>query len=126
MGVAYLQRVILEDVKWQSESAQFMKINTAEKYFKKASENLSSALRKTDQLFGELTGEKKKKFEAQVSGFKSQIKGLNTRLNSILSDIDHHRLPKADKIHEVVSLAIAGTGFGMQVSKNHQKEESEK
>lgn len=118
-AVANFQRVILEDLKWEDANPEFQKINKSKESFKKASANLSAALVNSDRLLNELSGDKKKNFEAQLGGFKSQVKDLNTRLEKIIGRIDQKQLPKIEDIHRLLSLAIAGTSFGMDVSKKN-------
>jgi hypothetical protein len=121
-AVAGFQRVILEDLKWESSNSEFQNIDKARKSFEKASGNLSAALNNSDKLLGELSGEKKRKFELQLTGFKSQIKNLNARIGKVIQALDNHELPKIEEIHQLVSMAIAGTGYGMDVSRKHAVE----
>ncbi|MEK2690634.1 hypothetical protein [Bdellovibrio sp. GT3] len=125
LGVANFQRVILEDLKWDSSNPEFQKIDKTKKSFQKASENLDSAVKNSDLLLKELSDEKKKKFEMQLNGFKNQVKDLNKNLISIISGIDRHQLPKTDEVHQIITKAIAGTGFGMNVSKKNSEKKSE-
>ena len=118
-AVANFQRVIIEDLKWELGNAEFRKIDKSKESFKKASANISAALVNSDRLLGELSGDKKKKFEAQLGEFKSQVKDLSMRLEKIIAGIDQHQLPKIEEIHQLLSLAIAGTGFGIDVSKKN-------
>lgn len=118
-AVANFQRVTLEDLKWEESNLEYQKITKSRESFKKASTNLSSALVNSERLLNELSGDKKKKFEAQLGGFKAQVKDLNTRIEKIVSGVDQKQLPKIEEIHQLVSLAIAGTGFGMEVSKKN-------
>jgi len=106
-------------LKWESTNPEFQKIGRANEYFKKASGNVSAALTSSDQLLGEVSGEQKKRFGSQLAGFKSQVKDLNARLNKIVSGIDEHSLPRTEDVHQLLSLAIAGTGFGIEVSKKN-------
>ena len=118
-GVAHLQRVIETDLKWEKKNSEFQKILKAKSFFNSASKDLSAAIVNSDRLLADLPASKKEKFEAQLSGFKSQVKNLNERIISMVADLDENRLPKIENIHEIVSLAIAGTGFGMKVSKEN-------
>ncbi len=124
-AVANFQRVIMEDLKWEAQNPEFQKINRSKESFKKSSANLSAALTNSDKLLAELSGEKKKKFEAQLGGFKLQVKDLNSRLEKIIAGIDQHQLPKIEEIHQLLTLAIAGTGFGMDISKKNAATKSE-
>jgi len=116
-AVANLQRVILEDLQWEDVNSEYQKVAKSKEFFKKASANLSTALANSNQLLIELSGDKKKKFEVQLSGFKFQVKDLNTRLEKIIGEFDQKLLPKTKAIHQLLSLAIAGTGFGIDISK---------
>jgi hypothetical protein len=118
-AVANFQRVILEDLKWEDANSEYQKITKSKESLKKASTNLSAALINSDRLLSELSGDKKKKFETQLGGFKSQVKDLNSRLEKVIAGIDQKQLPKVEDIHQLLSLAIAGTGFGMNVSKKN-------
>lgn len=124
-AVAHFQRVILEDLKWEATNAEYQKIIKSRESFKNASANLSSALVNSNLLLSELSGDKKKKFESQLEGFKSQVKDLNVRIDKIIVGIDQKQLPKIEEIHQLVSLSIAGTGFGMEVSKKNAEPKSD-
>lgn len=88
-----------------------------ERVVEKASANLAAALGNSDHLLKELSPDKKKKFDTQLAGFKSQVRDLKSRLEKIIEGVDRHQLPKTEEIHQLLSLAIAGTGFGIEVSK---------
>lgn len=108
----------------KSEAEEVHSETKSKESFQKASANLSAALINSDRLLRELSGDKKKKFEAQLGGFKSQVKDLNARLEKIIGGVDKHTLPKVEEIHQLLSLAIAGTGFGMDVSKENAAEKT--
>jgi len=118
-AVANFQRVILADLKWETPNPEYRKILKSRESFKKASANLSAALENSNRLLNELSVDKKKKFEVQLAGFKSQVKDLNTRLEKIVGGIGQHQLPKIEDVHQLLSLAVAGTGFGMDISKKN-------
>ena len=107
-AVANFQRIIVEDLKWASQNPEFQKINKSKESFKKASANLSAALTNSDKLLAELSGDKKKKFETQLDGFKSQVRDLNSRLEKIIAGVDQHQLPKiAGRRHRSTSPSVA-------------------
>lgn len=108
----------------KSEAEEVHSETKSKESFQKASANLSAALINSDRLLRELSGDKKKKFEAQLGGFKSQVKDLNARLEKIIGGVDKHTLPKVEEIHQLLSLAIAGTGFGMDISKENAAEKT--
>lgn len=121
-AVADFQRVILNDLNWEPSNLEFQKVSKSKESLKKASANLSAALNNSDLLLAELSGDKKKKFETQILGFKAQVKDLNTRIIKIIDGIGRKQLPKNDEIHQVLSLAVAGTGFGIDISKKNSAE----
>ncbi len=123
-SVGQFQRVILEDLKWESSNSEFQKIEKAQGFLKKADQNLLLALQNSDKLLNELKGADRGKFEKQLSGFKGQVQDLKARLEFIVVKIDQKKLPDTAEIHKVVLLAIAGTGFGMEVSKQKSKNDT--
>jgi len=118
-GVANFQRTIVDDLKWEVSNSEYQKVIKSKESLKKASANLSAALVNSDKLLKELSEEKRKKFEFQLTGFKTKVQDLNTRLEKIVGDIDKRNLPKLEEIHQLLTLAIAGTGFGMDISKQN-------
>ena len=123
-SVGQFQRVILEDLKWEGSNSEFQKIEKAQAFFKKATQNLALALQNSDKLLNELKGSDREKFEKQLVGFKSQVQDLKKRLETIVEKTEQKKLPDTAEIHKVVLLAIAGTGFGMEVSKQKSKKDA--
>lgn len=116
LAVANLQRVIEGQLNWTPENSEFQKLKVAQGFFQRAADQISKALKNSDDLLRSLPDGRKEKFQAQLSQFKKAVGPLPELLNEATKRLAENELPRAQDIHQMISLAIAGTGFGIEVS----------
>ena len=118
-AVADLQRTITENLEWKSGNAEFAKLSKAKNKLREARAHLQSALHGTDQLLQQLTDTKRVAVTPQINQFKKKIGNLDQRLADLIATIDSKKIPNTKTVHKTILLALAGIGYGMEVSSSH-------